>query len=94
MSRDAWTTTKNSKRFYVHTYRKAGNVLLASVIVNLLLIMTVHYLYFNQPGHDFYATSGVTAPIQLVPMDEPNYTSVPLLATSEANGNDMKVVPE
>lgn len=94
MSRDAWTITKNSKRFYVHTYRKVGNMLLISVMANLLLIMAIHYIYFNQSEPNFYATSGVTAPIELVPMDEPNYTSVPLLASSEAHGGGTKVMPE
>lgn len=94
MSRGAWLLIKQSKRFYVNTYRRAGSALLLSVVFNLLLGFALYYLYFSQPEHDFYATSGVTPPVQLTPMDSPNNTSVPLLPTETESDNNTKVIPE
>jgi len=94
MSRETWNTIKHSKRFYVDTYRRAGSFLVASMIINLLLGITIYYLYFNQPEHDFYATSGVTPPVQLTYMDEPNFTAVPLLANDPDEDNENKVIPQ
>ncbi|WP_133128942.1 type IVB secretion system protein IcmM/DotJ [Legionella nagasakiensis] len=92
MSRVAWDLIKNSKHFYVDTYRKAITFLLFSTVLNVFLGMGIYYAYFNLPEPDFYATSGVTPPVMLTSLDEPNYTSVPLLA-SEAGSNNNKVMP-
>ena len=94
MSRGTWELIKKSKRFYVNTFRRAGSALLVSVIGNLSLSLLIYYVYFNQPGHDFYATNGVTAPIMLTPMDVANSTSVAMLANDPPDDNDIKVIPE
>lgn len=94
MSRETWNLIKQSKRFYVNTYRRTGSALFVSVIINLSLVFAVYYIYFNRPEHAFYATSGVIAPIMLTPMDSPNNTSAALLAPDPIDENDIKVIPQ
>ena len=94
MSRETWSLIKQSKQFYVFTYRKVGSVLFISVILNLFLGFAIYYTYFGRPDHDFYATNGVTAPNPLIPMDSPNNSSVALLAPDPSDSNDTKVIPQ
>jgi len=94
VSRYTWDLIKESKRFYVTTYRRLGTILLVSVIMNLTMAIGLFLLYVNQPEHDFYATSGVVSPVQLTPLAEPNNTSVPLLEADAPQGNDNKVMPQ
>lgn len=94
MSRETWNLIKQSKRFYVRTYRKTSTALFISVIINLFLGLTIYYTYFSRPEHAFYATDGVTPPVQLTPMDSPNNTSVALLAPDPLNDDETKAIPE
>lgn len=94
MSRAAWDLIKRSKHFYVDTYRKAGTVLIYSALLNIVLGAAIYYAYINQPERDFYATNGVTPPVMLTPLDEPNYTSSPLLASDPENDDNRRVVPQ
>ncbi len=94
MSRDTWNLIKSSKRFYVKTYRFTGTVLLVSCLLNIFFSVAIYYTYFDRPAHDFYATNGVTAPVQLTPLDEANYTSVPLLSSNPMTDNTQKAIPE
>lgn len=94
MSRETWNIIKQSKQFYVKTYRKVGSALFISVSVNLFLAVVVYYLYFNQPDHAFYATSGITAPVLLTAMDSPNYTSTPLLGADPIDEDENKAIPQ
>ena len=94
MSRAAWNLMKNSKGFYVRTYRKTGVALVCSAALNLLFILAIYHFYFNLPERDFFATNGITAPTELTPLDEPNYTSVPLLSSSSKASADNKVIPQ
>ncbi len=95
MSREAWNNIKNTKNFYVNTYRRGGTVLVYSILLNLIFSGLLYYLYFNQPSPDYYATYGGTPPAKLTPLGSPNYTSVPLLASYPDNENDnQKVIPQ
>ncbi len=94
MSRETWRLIKQSKRFYVHTFRRAGTTLFFSVIINLSLGFIIYYVYLGRPEHDFYATNGITAPVMLTAMDVPNNTSVALLAGDPVNDDDIKVIPQ
>ncbi|MCP0913194.1 MULTISPECIES: type IVB secretion system protein IcmM/DotJ [Legionella] len=96
MSRETWNLIKNSKGFYINTYRRAGSVLFLSMILNLLLTLAIYYTYFNRSEPDFYASNGITPPVQLTPLDSPNYTSVPLLADDdqESAANINKTIPQ
>ena len=94
MSRQTWNLTKQSKQFYVLTYRKAGTALIVSVIINLFLSLGIYYTYFGRPDHEFYATNGVTYPDRLIAMDAPNNSSAALLAPDPSDANDNKVMPQ
>lgn len=94
MGRETWSLIKQSKRFYVNTFRKTGSALVISAFINLSLGFAIYYAYFSRPEHDFYATNGVTPPILLTPMDLPNETSVALLANDPDDEDDTKVIPQ
>lgn len=85
MGRQTWLLVKQSRRFYISSYRRVGTTLLVSVGLNLLLGVGIYFVYFNRSEPDFYATSGIIAPVSLTPMDSPNNTSVALLASDPDN---------
>lgn len=93
MSKAQWNLIKQSKHFYVGTYRGALTTLLISITLNLLLGLAIYYTYFSRPEHDFYATNGVTAPVELNPMDSPNNSSNPLLQSAPQKEEDNKEIP-
>lgn len=94
MSRETWTLIKQSKRFYVTTYRKAGTALLFSAILNVILIIGIYYAHFNQfiPAH--YATNGITPPEMISPMKQPNYGPTPLLPNDPENDDQVRAIPQ
>lgn len=92
MNHQAWTRIKQTKGFYVHTFRRAGNWLAFTCLLNLLLGVAVYYAHKHQDPPHFYATSGVVAPVQLTPMSEPNDTDVPLLAADINSEPEIKVI--
>lgn len=94
MSRGAWRIIRDSKFFYVNTYRRVTITLVISTGINLFLGMAVYYLYFGQPEPEYYATSGVTPPILLTAMDSANYTTVPLLPEDDATEDITRAIPE
>lgn len=94
MSREAWRLISQSKRFYIMTYRRVGSILLLSVSLNLVLGLLIHRAYFHLPERHIYATNGATPPEELVPMDEPNYSSSPLLANDLPGDRELKVMPQ
>ena len=94
MSRGTWDIIKRTKRFYVQNYRRTGGALIISAALNVLLLIGIYYIYFSRPEHDFYATDGVTPPVSLVAMDEPNYTSTPMLANDQAQDDNNRTIPK
>lgn len=94
MSRESWSTIRQSKNFYIRTYRMTGMLIIVSLALNLLMALVVYYLYFHQPVRDFYATSGITPPVQLKPLDEPNKTTTPLLDPDPIDNEPEKVIPQ
>ncbi|MCX7118039.1 MAG: type IVB secretion system protein IcmM/DotJ [Legionellales bacterium] len=94
MSRETWSLIKQSKRFYVQTYRGTGTTLFISMLLNLCLGSFIYYIYFNQPDPAFYATSGIIPPILLTPMDSANNTSVAMLADDPVNEDDTRAIPQ
>lgn len=94
MSRETWNLIKDSKQFYVGTYRRMGTALVISILVNLALGCGIFYTYSNLPEPEFYATSGIAPPVLLTAMDIPNNTSVALLAPDPEIENNVKKIPE
>ena len=94
MSGDTWNKIIRSKGFYIRTYRAAGKSLIISLLINIFLALAIYYGYFNQPIRDFYATSGITPPVQLKPLDHPNNTATPLLPADIPSENSVKAIPD
>ena len=94
MSREAWRLIRHGKGFYAGTFRRIGSILVLSVSVNLMLGLWIFNVYFNLPDRHIYATNGTMPPEELIPMDEPNYSSAPLLASDYDTDQEMKVVPQ
>lgn len=94
MSQETWDAIKNSKSFNVRTYRALKKGLVISVLLNLLLSLAIYYSYFNQPIRDFYATSGITPPVPLQPLDAPNTTDKYLLAPDPVVEDITKTIPD
>ncbi|WP_419420334.1 type IVB secretion system protein IcmM/DotJ [Legionella sp. D16C41] len=94
MSRQSWNRIKQSKSFYVVTYRRALKFLLMSMAINVFFCLVISYLYLNKPERAFYATNGITPPIELTPLATPNYSSKPLLPPDPVDENEEKAIPQ
>ncbi len=94
MASAAWNRIINSKSFYVRTYRLAGRGLIISMVINFLLSLGIYYLYFHQPERAYYATSGITSPVQLKPREQPNYSTIPLLEADPPDDTSVKTIPD
>ncbi|MBA2657027.1 MAG: phosphoesterase [Tatlockia sp.] len=94
MSGDSWNKIINSKAFYIRTYRVAGKSLIISLLINIILSLAIYYSYFHQPERDFYATSGITPPVKLNPLDQRNYSTTPLLGADPPDDNSVKLIPD
>lgn len=94
MSRGNWNKIKRSKFFYVQIYRKVVTLIVASQVINVILCLGIIYFYFNQPIRTFYATSGMTPPIELTPRDTPNHSAEALLPPDPVNEEVNKFIPD
>ena len=94
MSREAWRVIRQSKRFYVRTYRLMSSMLLFSSILNVVLGGCIYVIYFNQPPRKHYATNGATHPIELTAMSKRNNSPDPLLANDPVEDEMTRVLPE
>ncbi len=83
MSRERWYAIERSKGFYVRTYHWVILALLVSCVVNIGLLLLIGYAQLSQSEPNFYASSGESMPIELTPMDQPNYGAVALLSKDE-----------
>lgn len=94
MSREKWRLIKHSKGYYVSIYRRLITLLSLSTFITLVLLILIARAYLRLPERDYYATSGVTPPIQLTARLEPNFSSAPLLGEEVETGAGEKVIPE
>ncbi len=94
MSRGTWAKIRQSNRFYIDTYHRGATALLASIILNVFLGIAIYYVYFGYPEPDYYATDGVTPPVPLIAMDEPNESTNALLANDQDNNDNTKAAPQ
>ncbi len=93
MTVKTWNLIKKSKNFYVRTYRGAETVMIFSILLNLGLSVGLFYAYSIRPEPGYYATFGETPPVPLIAMDDPNYSSVPLLADDTNPDSDARYIP-
>lgn len=94
MARATWNLIKRSKSFYVKTYRLVGTVIVISLMINIFLGMLIVYYHLHQPKTDFYASNGITPPIELTALSTPNNSAEALLPPDPINDNDEKVIPQ
>lgn len=95
MSRETWEVIKTSKNFYVSSYRRGLTALMISLILNCVFIIFIAYTHLTEPQRDFYATSGITPPIQLKPLLAPNYSPNALLPPDPPAENEGdKLIPQ
>lgn len=94
MPRATWNTIKGSKTFYVRFYRKLGTWLIGSLIFNIVMAGVIVYAYLHHPERDYYATSGITAPIKLTGLSTPNYSDQALLPPDPVNDDETRLIPQ
>jgi intracellular multiplication protein IcmM len=94
MTRETWDTIRQSKAFYILTYRKGIRWVMLSLTLNFILSLAIYYAHFNTPEPDFYATSGIAPPIKLTPLNAPNYSSTPLLEPDPVTEDETRVIPQ
>ena len=94
MSRGTWELLKKSKSFYIRTYRLAGTWALVSMLLNFMLLLAISYVHFTEPERNYYATSGITPPVQLTAFKTPNYSNTPLLEPDPVNDDETRIIPQ
>lgn len=94
MARSAWRTIIASRYFYVRTYRRLLFMIMVSLSMSALLGISIAYVYFNRPPRTFYATNGITSPMQLNALEGPNQTANFLLAEEPPSIEAAKVIPK
>lgn len=93
MSRAIWNRIKQSKGFYIRSYRRAGRFLITSIGLNFFLISSICIIYINRPEHTFYATSGIVPPVALTALADANDSAQALIAP-EAMTHEVKIIPQ
>lgn len=71
---------KLRKNFYRDCYYRALRFLLFTCVTVIILLGLLIFFAANKPEPSYYATSDAGKVTQLTPMNQPNYSSVPLIA--------------
>ncbi|MDI1352326.1 MAG: type IVB secretion system protein IcmM/DotJ [bacterium] len=94
MSKETWSLIKLNKNFNVHVYRRGLSMLIVSLLLSAIVGALMFYEYLKLPERDYYATSGITSPVQLTSMLAPNMTSKPLLDPDPPLDDGNRVIPQ
>lgn len=81
MAKCNYEKIKAERSFYRHSLRRILNLLILSLLINGALTYGIYYKVTHVPKIDYYATSGIKAPVMLNALSTPNYSSEPLLAS-------------
>ena len=81
---------KSSKLFYRGLFRRLLYLMIFSVMLNIIFVYFIYREIKLRPGPNYYATSGVSPPIELKALSHPNYSSTPLLKASPATDEMAK----
>ena len=65
-----------------------------SILLSLILCIAICYKYFHQSVQYFYASNGITEPMELDPLDVPNALASPLLPPDPMMSDQTKLIPE
>jgi intracellular multiplication protein IcmM len=63
-------------------------------LLSIVFGVFISKIYLQEPERDYYATDGITPPIQLTPMFTPNMSSHPLLDPDPVGVTEAKVIPQ
>lgn len=94
MRRESVAEKKSKKGFYSRGFRYAVNALVISIVLNLMLSGAIHGRLIHRGDSTYYSTDGVHSPIQLSPLDAPNFSSTPLLPESPPDEMTMRELPD
>ena len=93
MTRATWRTITTSRNFYVQTYKRSLMALLFSVLINIVLGILIVYVYTGRVPPKYYASNGMTGPMELKPLDAPNDSPNPLLESEPEPVENTKLIP-
>lgn len=79
MLSDTLEKIKLHKNFYRDCYYRALNFLLFIFLVITILLLAIIFLAENKPEPSYYATSNSGKITQLNALEQPNYSSIPLI---------------
>lgn len=94
MSRKTWDLIKLDKNFNVNIYRKGLTALILSLLLSCGLAWGIFNLYKHLPERDYYATSGITFPVQLTALSTRNNSSEALLAPDPPDDDELRPIPQ
>lgn len=94
MGRSVWNTVRKSRGFYIHYYRRMSQWIMVSLLINLLLSLAIYYAFMDESPRSVYATSGIAPPVQLKPLDAPNYTDNYLLEPEPHDEDESRLIPQ
>ncbi len=94
MSREAWALIQQNKNFNVHIFRRGLTALIVSLGLSCIIVLLMFYTYLREPEPDYYATDGITPPIQLQPLLDANNSSTWLLPPDPPNDDSVRVIPQ
>lgn len=83
MAKCDYEKIKDGKFFYRDSLHRVLNLLILSLTINGGLTYGIYYMVTHKPKIDYYATSGVKAPILLNALNKPNESSTPLLGQEQ-----------
>lgn len=92
MSVQALRAAREDKYFYRNGFRRATLLLILSLLVNLILVAAIYNVIVSKVEPNYYATSGIKAPILLKALSKPNYSSTPLLKSASDKPDIRKEV--
>lgn len=79
MRKLALSDIKNKKNYYRDLYRKLIFIINVSTIISIILIIMSILIYITEPDPTFYATNSASNIMRIKSMNQPNYSSSPLL---------------
>ncbi len=94
MSLESWSLIKQNKKFNVNIYRRGLVALIISLILSGLMAGYIFYIYLHLPENDYYATSGIVAPVMIKSMSTPNESSEPLVDPDPPTDDVLRVIPQ
>jgi intracellular multiplication protein IcmM len=94
MNRESWSLVKQGKSFNVNVYRRGLSAVIISLGLSCALGIVMFYLYLSEPERDYYATNGVTPPVQLTPRETPNMSPKALLDPDPQTSPEEKLIPQ